>query len=85
MAIAFINFALWTVAYAWIGDDMLPPEGAICSIYLVALSAYVAGTLVGKFTPIPPILVMLLIGMLYANIGLLKVDDSHIRIIAVIR
>lgn len=85
LTISLILLACWGIAYSWLGEDAIPPKGQFFCLAILSLSSYVAGSLLERFTPVPPLLGMLLIGLLYRNVGIVQILGQYTHISTALR
>ncbi|CAH0390299.1 unnamed protein product [Bemisia tabaci] len=78
-----LGFLLWGILYTLMGHDVAP-GGQLFNIALLCISANFGGWVFRMLT-IPPLVGMLLVGMLYQNIGLIDIHPPYVKVVATFR
>ncbi|XP_067013952.1 sodium/hydrogen exchanger 9B2 [Anabrus simplex] len=83
-ALLVLGAAIWGVACALGGEDAFPPHGQLFQLALLSVLAYVAGWIV-SFVHLPPLLGMLLTGVLLRNIKVVQFTGSYLLLEGTLR
>lgn len=73
----------WGVVIAVIGVEARP-GGQLFNIIVLVISAYLGGWLFRMLT-LPALVGMLLVGMLYKNVGLVNIDGPYTHVVSILR
>lgn len=75
---------VWTLLYALFPEDAKPPNGPLFSLVLLCVAGYASGQIL-KLIFLPPLLGMMLCGMVLANAGMFEMTGIYAQIIVKIR
>ncbi|PSN36209.1 hypothetical protein C0J52_07302 [Blattella germanica] len=83
LALSLFGLLVWGNAYSMIGE-LAGPEGQLIRIACVCIFAHIAGWFV-HFTPLPPLLGMLLVGLTLRNVGFVQLTGPYVRLASILR
>lgn len=83
VALLTIGFLVWGVVWCIMGDDAAP-GGQLFNIALLSICAHLGGWLFRMFT-MPALVGMLLVGILYENVGLININEDYHEVESVLR
>lgn len=76
----------WLLLYVNVAPELMAvPGGGLASIFVVYLSGTVAGRLMAKVGGLPPLLGMMVAGIVVRNAGLYTVTDWCVDLVATLR
>lgn len=74
----------WGVVYLMLGEPAAPPNGTLFTLALLCIMAKLGGWLV-SLVHMPSLLGMLLVGVLFQNIGLVKITGTYVGVVSNLR
>ncbi|XP_046401429.1 sodium/hydrogen exchanger 9B2-like isoform X2 [Ischnura elegans] len=74
----------WGVVYLMLGEPAAPPNGQLFSLALLCITAKLGGWLV-SLVHMPSLLGMLLVGVIFQNIGLVHITGTYVGIVSNLR
>ncbi|KAI5737038.1 hypothetical protein M8J76_009530 [Diaphorina citri] len=83
LALLIIGLLVWGVAYCIMGEDAAP-GGQLFNIALLSICAHLGGWLFRMFT-MPALVGMLLVGIVFENVGLISISKSYHEVESVLR
>lgn len=83
LGLTLVVLLLWGSAFAVLGDT-LAPGGGLFNLAALAIAAHFGGWLV-SLTTLPALVGMLLVGILFQNVGLYHVNPDFVEVIGVLR
>ncbi|KAK5644275.1 hypothetical protein RI129_008120 [Pyrocoelia pectoralis] len=84
LSLFLLFFLLWAIAYSIFGNEYVGVNSVILRLAVLFISAKLAGCLLGLIK-IPPMIGMLLIGVLLRNVGFIEVVGEYTKFTSVLR
>nr|CAD7595162.1 unnamed protein product [Timema genevievae] len=82
-SLVLIGLLLWGILYS-VGGNTASPGGQLFNLYVLYVTAILAGY-VAHWCKLPPMVGMLLMGILLRNIGFLTVGGNYLRLVTFLR
>nr|CAD7260473.1 unnamed protein product [Timema shepardi] len=83
ISLVVIGLLLWGILYS-VGGNTASPGGQLFNLYVLYVTAILAGY-VAHWCKLPPMVGMLLMGVLLRNIGFLAVGGNYLRLVTFLR
>ncbi|XP_055544236.1 sodium/hydrogen exchanger 9B2 isoform X5 [Wyeomyia smithii] len=83
ISIVFIGLLLWVTAYVIIGDTAAP-GGQLFQVVVLTVAANFGGFLISLAT-LPRLIGMLMVGLLFQNVGWVNIDGEFTKVTAILR
>lgn len=83
VALILIGVLTWGVVYAIVGD-MAAPGGQLFGLATLAIAAHLGGYLI-TLTTLPALVGMLIVGIVFQNVGLVNLDESFSEVTSQLR
>lgn len=83
LGLTLVVLLLWGSAYAVLGDT-LAPGGPLFSLAVLTIAAHFGGWLI-SLTTLPALVGMLLVGILFQNVGLFELNGDFVEVVSVLR
>lgn len=84
ISLFILVFVIWAIGFALFGNDVVGPESQLFKLAVLFISAKIAGFLV-SLIKLPPMVGMLLMGVLLRNVDFINVTGSYAKFTAVLR
>ncbi|KAK7867327.1 hypothetical protein R5R35_001106 [Gryllus longicercus] len=83
LALVLIGLLAWGVVFCVVGHAAAP-GGQLFGLAALALAGHLGGWLI-SLTTLPPLIGMLLVGILMQNVGLVHIADDYVEVVTVLR
>jgi hypothetical protein len=83
LALALIGLLCWGVVYTVLGDTAAP-GGQLFELSVLCIAAHFGGWLM-SLTTLPALVGMLMVGILFQNVGLVRVGGDYMGVVSVLR
>ncbi|XP_046961854.1 sodium/hydrogen exchanger 9B2-like isoform X2 [Vanessa cardui] len=84
VSILLIGIMVWVLVWIVLGDTAAP-GGQLFMLAVLTIAAHFGGWLIMKVTTLPPLIGMLIVGIIMKNIGFVNFDDDYQHVASYIR